>query len=215
MTYVKETIPYTADEFRRRAENAFATEAHAPREYGDHSINPELSAMFAAMKRRDAAVLVPVVDYPGEARVILTQRTERLSSHAGQVAFPGGKIDPGETAEEAALREAEEEIGLRPSAVEVVLRAPDYLTASGFRIAPVLAVVKPGQPLSLNPHEVAAAFETPLAFLMDSSNHRKKSRIWQGRARYFFEMPWHDRYIWGVTAGIIRMLADELYGEKI
>ncbi|WP_026380938.1 NUDIX hydrolase [Afifella pfennigii] len=204
---------YTAADFRRRAERAFEAEAHAPRDFGDHSFNPELAERFARIKRRDAAVLVPVVDHRGGATVILTQRTERLSSHAGQVAFPGGKVDPGESAEEAALREAEEEIGLPRAAVEVVLRAPDYLTGSGFRIAPILAVVEPGFTLRLNPHEVADAFETPLGFLMDRANHRQNSRVWEGRRRYFFEMPWQDRYIWGVTAGIVKMLADELYGD--
>ncbi|MBZ8134860.1 CoA pyrophosphatase [Afifella sp. IM 167] len=204
---------YTAADFRRRAERAFQAEAHSPREFGDHSFNPELVEHFRRVKRRDAAVLVPVVDRPDGAMVILTQRTENLSSHAGQIAFPGGKVDAGESAEEAALREAEEEIGLPRSAVEVVLRAPDYLTGSGFRISPILAVVEPDVRLTLNPHEVADAFETPLAFLMDRANHRQNSRVWQGMRRNFFEMPWEDRYIWGVTAGIVKMLADELYGD--
>jgi 8-oxo-dGTP pyrophosphatase MutT (NUDIX family) len=161
---------------------------------------------------RDAAVLIPVVDRREGASVILTKRTEKLRSHSGQVAFPGGRIDPTDpTPEYAALRETEEEIGLAPSYIEVVGRMPDYVSGSGFRIAPILSVVRPDFRLSINPDEVDDAFEVPLAFLMDPRNHTRDSRIWQERERYFYTMPFGERHIWGVTAGIIRTLYERLY----
>ena len=101
------------------------------------------------------------------------------------------------------MREAEEEIGLRPQFVEMLCRAPDYLTGSGYHVTPVVAIVRPGFELRLNPHEVADAFEVPLAFLMNPANHRTGSRIWNGARRNFFEMPYEDRHIWGITAGIV------------
>jgi 8-oxo-dGTP pyrophosphatase MutT (NUDIX family) len=161
---------------------------------------------------RNAAVLIPVVDHRDGASVILTKRTETLRSHAGQIAFPGGRLDPTDpTPEYAALRETEEEIGLSPDEIEVVGRMPDYVTGSGFRIAPILSVVKPGFHLTINEDEVDDAFEVPLAFLMDPANHNRDSRIWQEQERYFYTMPFGERYIWGVTAGIIRTLYERLY----
>jgi len=203
--------PFSAEDFALRVATRLA--GLEGEEDGDHRFSPGLEAAFAAMKRRDAAVLVGVVDRGGQATVLLTERAGHLAAHPGQVAFPGGKIDPGETAEEAALREAQEEIGLAPEAVRVIGRAPRYLTGSGYRITPVLALVRPGFRLRLNRAEVADAFETPLAFLMDPANHRQGSRVWQGATRTFFEMPYRERYIWGVTAGILRSLYDRLYAE--
>lgn len=181
-------------------------------DYGDHRLNPDLKSLIVRPGLRDAAVLVPVVDHADGATVILTLRTETLRSHSGQVAFPGGRIDPEDASPEAAaLREAEEEIGLEPSEVDIVGRMPDYSTGSGYRIAPVLSVVRPGFTLDVNPHEVADAFEVPLAFLMNPDNHRRESRIWQERERFYYIMPFGDRFIWGVTAGIIRALYERLY----
>ena len=151
----------------------------------------------------------------GEATILLTKRAHDLPSHPGQIAFPGGKIEAGDdSVEAAALREAQEEIGLFPAHVEVLGRGSDYLTGSGFHIAPVLALVAPDAELTLNRREVADAFEVPLSFLMNPANHRRGSRIWQGVERTFFEMPYRDRYIWGVTAGILRVLYEQLYGEE-
>ncbi len=204
---------YSAEGFRQRV-MARLPDRQA-REFGDHSFNPGLEDYFKGIKRQPAAVLVPVIAHEPEATILLTERTHDLLSHPGQIAFPGGKIDTADgSAEAAALREAEEEIGLLPSQVEVLGRGPDYLTGSGFHIAPVLSLVAPGAKLTLNPGEVADAFEVPLSFLMNPANHRRGSRIRQGVERTFFEMPYQDRYIWGVTAGILRVLYEQLYGDE-
>lgn len=200
---------FSAEEFRRRAERQTP---HEGDDYGDHRLNPDLKHLIVRASLRDAAVLVPVVDHTEGASVILTQRTAHLRSHSGQVAFPGGRIDPEDASPEAAaLRETEEEIGLDRGHIEIVGRLPDYSTGSGYRIAPVLSVVKPGFSLEINPDEVEAAFEVPLAFLMDPDNHRRESRLWQEKERFYYTMPFDDRYIWGVTAGIIRTLYERLY----
>jgi 8-oxo-dGTP pyrophosphatase MutT (NUDIX family) len=202
--------PFSVADFRRRAarRNALAQDD----DYGDHGINPEIRHLIVREGLRDAAVLIPVVDRQDGATVILTKRNEKLRSHSGQVAFPGGRIDPSDASpEDAALRETEEEIGLDRSFVEVVGRLPDYVSGSGFRVAPILGIVRPGFLLTLNEDEVEDAFEVPLAFVMDKANHSRESREWQGRTRHFYTMPYGDRYIWGLTAGIIRMLYERLY----
>jgi len=204
---------YSADEFRQRAISRLMD--GDTREFGDHRFNPGLEDFFKTIKRQPAAVLVPVIAHEREATILLTERTHDLPSHPGQIAFPGGKVDAADdSVEAAALREAEEEIGLRPAHVDVLGRAPDYLTGSGFHIVPVLGLVAPGADLTLNPGEVADAFEVPLSFLMNPANHRRGSRIWQGVERTFFEMPYQNRYIWGVTAGILRVLYEQLYGDE-
>lgn len=201
---------YTAADFRRRA--ARETGPFGGDAYGDHRLNPNLSHLIVRDGLRDAAVLIPVVDHGPEATVILTKRTEKLRRHSGQVAFPGGSIDSTDaTPEDAALRETQEEIGLSPAFIDIVGRMPDYVTGSGFRIAPVLSVVRPGFSLALNADEVEAAFEVPLAFLMDPANHNRESRLWQEHERFYYAMPYEERYIWGVTAGIIRTLYERLY----
>lgn len=201
---------FSVDDFRRRAERE--QPPHGDHDYGDHRLNPDLRHLIVREGLRDAAVLIPVVDRDGEASVILTKRTEKLRSHSGQVAFPGGRIDDTDpTPEAAALRETEEEIGLGADFIEIVGRMPDYVSGSGFRIAPVLAVVRPGFVLTINEDEVDDAFEVPLSFLMDPANHNRESRVWQERERFFYTMPFGDRYIWGVTAGIIRTLYERLY----
>ena len=158
-----------------------------------------------------AAVLVAITDRP-EPGLILTMRASSLRKHAGQIAFPGGSIDPGDASPEAAaLRESFEEIGLEAGFVEPLGRLPHYSTSTGFRITPVLALVRPGFTLTPNPEEVADVFEVPLDFLMDAANHFSESRVWQGRERHYYVMPFGDRRIWGVTAGIIRTLYERLY----
>lgn len=177
---------------------------------GDHHLNPDVAP--EGMSFRDAAVLVPVVARRPEASVLLTERTRHLSAHAGQIAFPGGKIDPeDQTPAAAALREAREEIGLHPTMVEPVGYLTPYLTRTGYRIVPVLGRVDPAHQITINPEEVTDAFEVPLGFLMTSDNHRRGSRPFNGKTRYFYEMPFNDRYIWGITAGIIRGLYERVY----
>lgn len=202
--------PFSAGDFRARV--AAQPRAHADDDYGDHRFNPGHPRLQAARVLRDAAVLIPVVDRGGEATVILTKRAEKLRSHSGQVAFPGGAIDPTDVSPEAAaLRETAEEIGLGADFIEIVGRMPDYVSGSGYRIAPVLAIVRPGFELTINEDEVDAAFEAPLRFLMDPANHRRDSRMWNDLEWFFYEMPYDGQRIWGVTAGIIRTLQERLY----
>jgi 8-oxo-dGTP pyrophosphatase MutT (NUDIX family) len=204
---------YSAEDFRRRVAARLAPERGAA--VGDHSFNPELAELLLKMERRPAAVLVPVVHREPEATVLFTERNDGLRAHAGQIAFPGGRIDPDDSGPEAAaLREAEEEIGLDPAFVETLCLAPDYLTGSGYLVAPVIAIVRPGFRLNRNPAEVADAFEVPLGFLMDPANHRRGSRTWQGAKRTFFEMPYQGRHIWGITAGMVRILYERLYMDE-
>jgi 8-oxo-dGTP pyrophosphatase MutT (NUDIX family) len=145
--------------------------------------------------------------------VLLTQRTAELTSHAGQVALPGGKIEANDASPvAAALREAREEVGLASALVEPIGYLDLYLTFSGFRILPTVARVKPDFALTLNPSEVTEAFEVPLAFLMDPANHERKTRDWKGIQREYYAMPFGDHYIWGITAGILRNLYERVYG---
>jgi 8-oxo-dGTP pyrophosphatase MutT (NUDIX family) len=179
---------------------------------GDLDLNPVLWERAGVSATKPAAVLVPIVDR-SEPTVLLTQRTAELTSHAGQVAFPGGKIDPAdESPVAAALREATEEVGLAPNLVEPIGYLDLYLTFSGFRILPIVARVKPDFTLTLNPREVTETFEVPLDFLMTPDNHQRKTRDWKGIEREYYAMPFENRYIWGITAGILRNLYERVYG---
>jgi 8-oxo-dGTP pyrophosphatase MutT (NUDIX family) len=160
---------------------------------------------------RPAAVLVPIIDH-SEPTVLLTQRAQHLPDHAGQVSFPGGKIEKGDANPCAsALRETKEEIGLDRSHIEPMAYLDLYMTTLGYRIVPVIARVKPGFQLLLNKAEVDATFEVPLAFLMDQTNVQRHSRDWQGMTRHYYAFTFGERYIWGVTAGILRNLYDRIY----
>ena len=183
------------------------------RDTGDHILNPDMGPYARWVgPPRDAAVLIPIIEHGSEPAVILTVRTAHLSSHAGQIAFPGGKIDEEDQGPvAAAIREAEEEIGLEPKAVRPIGELSPYMTGSGFRVVPVVADVSPDHRLTPNPHEVDDVFEVPLSFLMNPANHQRQSRKWEGRDRYFYAMPFGERYIWGVTAGIIRSLYETVY----
>jgi 8-oxo-dGTP pyrophosphatase MutT (NUDIX family) len=179
---------------------------------GDLDLNPAMWERAGVAANTPAAVLVPIIDR-SEPMVLLTQRTEGLANHAGQVAFPGGKIDAADaTPVAAALREAREEIGLAPALVEPLGYLDLYLTFTGFRILPTVARVKPDFALVLNPWEVTETFEVPLAFLMTPANHQRKSRDWRGVTREFYAIPFENRYIWGITAGIVRNLYERVYG---
>jgi 8-oxo-dGTP pyrophosphatase MutT (NUDIX family) len=191
---------------------AALTDPSAPGARGDLDLNPATWERAGVAATRPAAVLVPIVDRR-EPTVLLTIRTQDLSSHAGQVAFPGGKIDPADASPvAAALREAQEEIGLKPALIEPLGYLDLYLTFSGFRILPTVARVKPDFSLVLNPWEVTETFEVPLAFLMSPANHQRKIRDWKGITREYYAMPFENRYIWGITAGILRNLYERLYG---
>lgn len=156
-----------------------------------------------------AAVLVAITERR-EPGVILTQRTETLRKHAGQIAFPGGRVDAGEDVVTAALREAEEEIALSRDHVTVIGQADGYRTVTGFQVTPVIGVVPPDLLLQPSEAEVASVFEVPLAFLLDPDNHVAAQVEWQGQMRHYYEILWHDRRIWGATAAIIVNLARRL-----
>lgn len=156
-----------------------------------------------------AAVLIAVTDRP-EPGVILTVRRDHLRTHAGQVAFPGGRIDPGEDAVAAALREAHEEIALDPSQVDVVEALAPYRTVTRYEVTPVLGVVAPDLPLHPHELEVADWFEAPLAYLLDPANHQRRSALFAGKERHYYEIDWNGRRIWGATAAMTINLARQL-----
>jgi 8-oxo-dGTP pyrophosphatase MutT (NUDIX family) len=179
--------------------------------YGDHILNPEFLARLNGSPLRQAAVLIPIVDRAEGAGVILTKRAEALRKHSGQISFPGGTIDPEDgSPEAAAMREAYEEIGLEPDTIETLARLPTYLAGTGFLITPVLALVRPDYSLTLNPHEVEMAFEVPFSFVMDAANYHPGSRVWNGKEHFFYTITYEQYRIWGITAGILRVLSERL-----
>lgn len=187
--------------------------AEAGRLRGDHDMNPE-DDDAPAVRLRPAAVLVPIVEHASGPTVLLTRRSDNLGNHAGQVAFPGGKIEAGETPKEAALREADEEVGLKSSFVEVAGFLDSYETGTGFRILPVVAFVRPGFTLEVHDGEVAEVFEVPLSFLMDPENHERHSATWRGKKREYYAMPYNGHYIWGATAGMLKNMYDRIFAGE-
>jgi 8-oxo-dGTP pyrophosphatase MutT (NUDIX family) len=179
----------------------------------DFGQNPLRAPRGDPARLHPAAVLIGLTAHRDEVRVILTQRTAALRVHAGQIAFPGGKIDARDRSPAAAaLREAQEEIGLDPRHVEPLGYLDPYVTGTGFCIVPVVAKVAAPVAIRINPEEVAEAFEVPFAFLMDSANHALHHKEIEGKLRRFHAMPYDGRNIWGVTAGILRNLYERLYG---
>ena len=161
---------------------------------------------------RPAAVLVGLIPREHGPTALLTHRPKTMSTHPGQVAFPGGKVDPGDADEvEAALREAEEEVGVTPDTVKLVARGAPYITGTAFRIVPVIGILPHDFEPRPDPLEVADVFEAPLDFLMNRRNHQARTADWKGQLRHYFEMPYEGHRIWGVTAGIIRALYERLY----
>lgn len=209
-------FPVTADAFRHLALEHLSpatpvVDPNGPDTPSDFDLSPELVPEMAQAPLAPAAVLIPVVAR-SELTVLLTQRTDSLKRHAGQIAFPGGRMEPTDSDPTAtALREAHEEIGLDPSFVETLGYLDAYRTGTGFRIFPVVSLVREGFALTLDQHEVADAFEVPLAFLMDEANHRTETRFWRGQERRFYAMPFGQRYIWGATAGIMRNMHKRLF----
>lgn len=178
---------------------------------GDFGTDQMLQIVAKEKPIRQAAVLIAVVERELPT-VLLTTRAAHLADHPGQVSFPGGKIDPTDVSPlEAALREADEEVGLKRDFIEPLGYLDVYATSFGFRVLPTLAKVKPGFDLTIDPSEVEDAFEVPLAFLMDPLNHRQGTKEFRGIKRYFYEMPYQQRYIWGATAGMLRVLYERIY----
>ncbi len=176
----------------------------------DYDLNPGMRAE-APEHLIAAAVLVPLVMRESGATLLLTQRTDRLKDHAGQVSFPGGRVEAGDdTPAATALRETEEEIGLEASYIEIVGELDPYETRTGFRVTPVVGLVEPGFSLTLDEFEVAEVFEVPLSFVLDPANHERRSLVWRGAERQFYVVPYGARYIWGATAGMIVNLYSRL-----
>jgi 8-oxo-dGTP pyrophosphatase MutT (NUDIX family) len=180
---------------------------------GDHDADPVMEKIATVRPIRPAAVLVPIIARE-QPMVLLTKRAAHLRDHSGQISFPGGKIETADgSPAAAALREAEEEIGLARGAVTPIGYLDVYMTTLGYRIVPVIAELAPGFKLTLNKNEVDEAFEVPLTFVMDQANHQRHSREWQGMTRHYYAIPYGERYIWGVTAGILRNLYDRVCRE--
>jgi 8-oxo-dGTP pyrophosphatase MutT (NUDIX family) len=178
---------------------------------GDRGTDRMLEILAREQPIRPAAVLIPVVDH-SKPTVLLTQRSAHLNEHAGQISFPGGKVDPTDPSPlETALREAEEEIGLERDFIDPIGYLDLYGTSFGFRILPTVARVRPGFKLHINTSEVDDAFEVPLAFLMDPANHQLHSKEFRGVERTYYAMPYEERYIWGATAGILRVLYERIF----
>jgi 8-oxo-dGTP pyrophosphatase MutT (NUDIX family) len=175
---------------------------------GDHDLNPD---MLPEPPLKLAGVLVPLLERPAGLTVLLTRRTDHLHDHAGQVSFPGGRVEPGDTdALAAALRETEEEIGLARTRVAPVGRLDTYVTRTGFEVTPVVGLVDPPPAFAADPFEVAEIFEVPLEFVVDPANHQRHSRMFAGAERSFYVLPWPGYYIWGATAGMLVNLAEVL-----
>jgi 8-oxo-dGTP pyrophosphatase MutT (NUDIX family) len=178
---------------------------------GDQGTDHMLAILAREQPIRPAAVLIPVVDHP-QPTVLLTQRSTHLNEHAGQISFPGGKIDATDASPlQAALREAKEEVGLGSEFIDPIGYLDLYGTSFGFRILPTVARVRPGFTLRISAAEVDDAFEVPLAFLMNPANHQLHSKEFRGVERLYYAMPYGERYIWGATAGILRVLYERIF----
>ncbi len=212
---------FTAADLRRRAEGVLTPPADRrkilvdePPRRSDFDLNPGMDPARDALsdEKRPAAVLIPIIDRRPEATILLTQRTAHLRSHAGQISFPGGRMEEGDISPaHTALRETNEETGIEADFVDVIGFLESYQTSTGFRVAPAVGIVSAGFTLEPDSGEVEDVFEVPLRFLMCSQNHELHSRPWQGSRRYYYAMPYEDRYIWGATAGMLRNLYDWLY----
>jgi len=185
---------------------------HASSHVGALGLRDE--SAFAPQTLRDAAVLIAVTDRP-DPGVLLTHRPETMTAHPGQVAFPGGKLEPGEDAITAALREAQEELGIDPAKVRVVGTSESFVTGSGYALTPVLSVVPAELEIRPDPREVSAWFEAPLRFVLDQANHVSRTGMFRGHVRPYTEIEWQGHRIWGITAGIISNLSHRLAWQEL
>jgi 8-oxo-dGTP pyrophosphatase MutT (NUDIX family) len=215
----KEAQVFTTADLRRRASGVLApveSRIDAGRETppgrSDFELNPELEVLADAKRKQPAAVLIPIIEGEQHASILFTQRTEEMPTHAGQISFPGGKMDAGDAnVVETALREAREEIGLEVEFIDTIGFLEDYVTSTGYRISPLVAVIRQGYSITPDRSEVADVFDVPLSFLMNAQNHEMHTREWRGAQRKFYAMSYRNRFIWGATAGMLRNLYDWLY----
>lgn len=202
--------PQEVREWVQRHLDPLESHAHDRPHRSDFDLNPELTPEGETLT--PAAVLVPIVQREEGFSVLLTRRADTLRRHTGQIALPGGRMDPGETPWDAALRETEEEIGLQRAFVEVLGHLPDHAVITGYRVTPVVGLVRPGFELVLDPTEVAGTFEAPLRHLLDPSKHARRTRRIAGEDIETFDLPWGSFNIWGATAGMLLTLR-EVLGE--
>ena len=186
--------------------------SHVPAR-GDHDLNGgDVLGFSDNSGPKPAAVLVPIIQRADGLSILLTERQKHLNSHGGQISFPGGKVEKSDCSPlDAALRETQEEVGISRDYVDVLGYCDDYQTVTGYRIVPVVGLLKPGFELIADASEVAEIFEVPFEFLMNADNHRKDSLVWQGKERHYFAMPYQTHYIWGATAGILKNLHERLF----
>lgn len=179
---------------------------------GDHNLNPGMQPRLPkAQGLSAAAVLVPIINRPRELTVLLTQRTDHLTHHPGQISFPGGRVEPQDGGIlGTALRETQEEIGLAPEQVRALGVLDDYVTRTGFVVTPVVGLIEPPVHFQPDPFEVAQVFEVPLSFLLDVSNARRHSHHFEGKERFFYAIPYGEYFIWGATAGMLVNLQERL-----
>jgi 8-oxo-dGTP pyrophosphatase MutT (NUDIX family) len=206
-------MSYDFADFQARAKARLLTEPPVGWNRSDDDMNDRARMIPDGVVTKPAAVLVPIILRENGPTVLLTQRHADLSKHAGQIAFPGGRMDAGETALQAALRETFEETGLAMEFVSPLGFLDGYLTITQYVVTPVVALVREGFSLQAAPQEVDDIFEVPLSFLMDPANRQTQSREWKGMTRYFYVYPHGERYIWGATAGMIKNLHDRLYNH--
>jgi 8-oxo-dGTP pyrophosphatase MutT (NUDIX family) len=199
------------EDFIARAERQLLKEPPQSWNRSDDDMNDRARMIPDGVVTKPASVLIPIVLRETGPTVLLTQRTAHLSKHAGQIAFPGGQQDEGETALDAAFRETFEETGLAREYITPLGYLDGYLTVTHYMVTPVVALVRDGFDLQAQLHEVDDIFEVPLSFLMDATNCQTQSREWKGMVRHFYVYPHGDRYIWGATAGMIKSLYDRLY----
>ncbi len=203
--------PFSLADFLARAETHLHKVPPSGWNGSDDDMNERARMIPEGVVPKPAAVLVPIVKRADGPTVLLTQRHSGLAKHAGQIAFPGGRMDAGESVVETALRETEEETGLLRSFVKPIGYLDGFLTVTQYLVTPVVALVEEGFQLAPQPSEVDDIFEVPLGFLMDPANRQTQSRDWKGMTRHFYVYPFGERYIWGATAGMIKNLHDRLF----